>query len=147
MKIQCLHGYFKFYENRVGELSDFMEYSGLSLVAKSDYYTFSALENAPKHSLAGKELFPGFVAIKTFEGEPWEIFKENACVFNFLTNKVVPIASITNQTQVNFAGNRLTSPGLLLPGSLVQTGRKVQDYLTYYTTSRASWLYSEVGYV
>lgn len=147
MRVKCLHGYFLFEETKVGQVSDFMSRTGLSLVPVGTRYTFEALVDAPKYSLAGKALLGGFTAIETFEGEPWEVFEANGVIFDFGTDTVKPITAITQRTSVKLAGNRFVSPGLILPGTLTEEGKRVRDYAAWFSRDRLTWLYSEVGYV
>lgn len=145
MRIKCIHGYFIFQELRIGQVSDFMARFGLDLVPVGDYYTFADLEETPRHSLKGKELL-GNVAIKNYEGEPWEILEQNGLVYDFDKGLVVPISSISVRTKVEQAGNRFVSPGLILPGSITDGGR-VKDYSAWYSRDTLRFLYSEVAYV
>ncbi len=146
MNIICRHGYFIFRETRVGQLADFNRRFGFSLVPVGNYYTFEALEDAPRHSLQGKTLL-GVPAIKNFEGEPWEVFEANGLVYDFSKGLVLPIASVIQLTTVSLAGNRFVSPGLILPGSLTDEGQRVKDYSAWYSRDTLRFLYSEVGYV
>lgn len=147
MKIKCNHGYFRFYEIRVGEISNLIKRTGFDLVSKNDYFTFSDLIDAPRYSLEGKILID-IPAIKSFEGEEWEIFEQNNVVYDFTTGFVVPIASIITRTKIEAAGNRylVTNGGLLLPGSITTAG-KVKGYSAWYSSDRQTFLYSEVSFV
>lgn len=145
MKIDCLHGYFKFTESRIGELSDFASLFTLDLSSQDDYFTFTPLVNAPKFSIEGG-FYLGAIATKTFEGEPWEVMRENKLVFNFSTGKVVPIASITQRPQTGKAANYYFSDGLLLPGSVRDDGLRVTDYSAGYLFGSIKFKYSEVKY-
>jgi hypothetical protein len=122
-----------------------MDLFGLNLISVGRYYTFESLQNAPRHTIKGADLL-GFTATATFEGEPWEVFKANGVVYDFTLDLVRPIASTAVKTTISQAGNRFTSPGLLLPGSLVNIER-VQDFVGWFSRDRLSWVYSEVGYV
>lgn len=146
MRLKCIHGYFIFQETKVGQISDYMSLTGLSIVAKHDYFTFEFLKDAPEYSLTGKS-YLGVPAVATYEGNPWEVFEENGFVYNFATGLVVPIASIVQKTVVKLAGNRYVSPGLILPGSLTDEGKRVKGYAAWYSRDRQSWLYTEVDYV
>jgi len=143
MKLKCQHGFFIFEETRIGEISDFMSLTGLSVVPWRDRFTFATLAAMPAYTLEGKA-FLGFTATKTYEGEPGVLFEQNGVVYDFTKDLVVPISSITQRTKIILAGNRFTSPGLILPGSLTDGGR-VKDYSAW--LSRDRWLYSEVTYV
>lgn len=144
MRVKCLHGYFKFFEKKVGDISNFMNLTGLELSAKDDYFTFSSLIDAPKYSLAGKTILD-FVAIKTFEGEPWEVFEQNSIVYDFMLDQVLSILTVFKFADLIKTGNRYYSPGLILPGSLLSNGSKIKSYTAYW--DRTKWLYSEVDFV
>jgi len=146
MRLNCLHGFFIFQETKVGQVSDFMSLTGLSLVPWRDAYTFEALVDAPNFSLAGKTMLE-HPATKTFAGEPWEVFEANEVVYNFDTGLVVPIASITQRVVIQLAGNRFISNGLILPGSLTDDGDRVKDYSAWFSRDTLRWLYSGVSYV
>lgn len=146
MRVKCLHGFFIFQETKVGQVSDFMSLTGLSLVPWRDAYTFEDLEDAPDFSLKGKTML-GVSANENFEGEPWEIFEANELVYDFSKGLIVPISSITQTTTIQAAGNRFISPGLILPGSLTDEGDRVRDYSAWFSRDTLRWLYSEVGYV
>lgn len=146
MRVRCIHGYFIFEETRVGQISDFMSYFGLTLFPKDNYYTFEKLLEAPKYSLIGKPIL-GVNAIHTFEGEPWEVFEANELIYDFTLDLMRPISSVTQNTVVKLAGNRFYSPGLILPGSLNSEGQRVRDYVAWFSRDRLTWLYSEVSYV
>ena len=118
----------------------------MTIVPVGDLYTFLRLEDAPRYSLKGKP-FLGFTAVKTFEGEPWEVFEANGVVYNFATGLVVPIETITTITKVTPAGNRFVSPGMILPGSLTVEGERVKDYAAHFSRDRQTFLYTDVTYV
>lgn len=146
MKIKCLHGFFMFEETRVGQVFDFMSYTGFRLVPRESYFTFETLQEAPKYSLNKKPVL-GVPAIKTFEGEPWEVFEANGLVYDFTLDLVRKIETVTLQTQIQTAGNRFISPGLILPGSINQNGQRVRDFSGYFSRDTLKWLYTEVSYV
>ncbi len=146
MRIKCLHGYFIFKETRVGQISDFIRYSGLSLVPKLDYFTFETLEPCPEYTLSCKD-FLGAAATKTVEGKPWELFKENGVVYDFTKDILVPILSVAKVTEIRPAGEKLLSPGLILPGSVTVDGDRVMNYSAWFSMTRLSFQYSEVTYV
>lgn len=146
MRVRCLHGYFIFDEMRQGQISDFMNLTGLDLVSKDNYYTFDGLEDAPNYSLVGKNLL-NIPAIALFEGNPWEVFEANEVVFDFTTGLLVPIASIARIIEIKQAGNMFVSNGLIQPGSLTAEGKRVKDYAAWFSRDRLTWHYSEVVYV
>lgn len=146
MRIKCLHGYFIFEETKVGQISDFMSRYGFSLVPVGTYYTFEAIAETPRHSIAGKTIF-GIPALQTFEGEPWEVFEANEIAYNFSLGLVLPMSSMFQVTRIEKSGNKFISPGLLLPGSTTEGGQRVRDYTAWYSRDTLKFLYSEVVYV
>lgn len=146
MRINCVHGYFKFDEVTSGEMSDFMSAIGLTLKRKGDYFTFEDLVDAPDYSIVGQPYLTG-TATKTFEGPPWEVMKENQLVYNFETGKLVPILTITNSALLDQSGNVLVSPGLIMPGALTDRGERVIDYAAWFSTNAMRFRYSEVSFV
>jgi hypothetical protein len=142
MKIQCIHGYFKFEEREVGQMSDFISLFGLEIERSGDHFTFSDLIDAPKHSLPGG-LFLGCPTTVAFEGEPWEVMRENEIVYDFSTGLVVPIATIIQTFQLQTAGNKFLSSGMILPGSVMEDGTRVRDYAAFFKNNRFE--YSEVA--
>ncbi len=144
MRIDCLHGYFKFTETRSGQLQQFANYFRFDLTRSGDHFTFLDLFDAPKHSIAGGT-FLGIPTTATFEGQPWEVMRENGLVYNFITGKIVPIASIVQTAKLDQAATYLVSSGMILPGSITDDGR-VTDYSAHYDAAMSVFRYSEVEY-
>jgi hypothetical protein len=147
MKVKCLHGFFIFEQSIVGQISDFMSLTGLTLVPRENYYTFEGLEDAPNYSLKGRPLVGEVLAIETYQGQAWEVFEANGMVFDFLQGILVPISSVTQRVTLSAAGNRYISPGLILPGSLTGSGERVKEYSGFFSRQTLRWMYSEVGFV
>lgn len=145
MKLNCDHGYFKFYEMVSGEISDFVSLYGLDLVREGDFYTFEFLSGAPKYSIAGLP-YLGILAIKTFEGAPSEIMRENNLVYDFNKGLVVPILSVIQRVKITPTGQYFMSDGLILPGSVTDDGKRVTDYAAWYLPNSQRYKYSEVTY-
>src|SRR5687768_4529956 len=99
VRLRALHGYFIFEETQSGQISDYMSLTDFSIVPVGRYYTFEALELAPRYSIQAKSLL-GVPALKTFEGEPWEVFEENEIVYDFRDGIVKPISSIVLTTEL-----------------------------------------------
>lgn len=146
MRLKCIHGFYMFFETRVGQIADYMGYSGFDLVPMRDFYTFDLLSRAPKHSLAGKDLL-GINAVETFEGEPWEVFEANEFVFDIVSGELVPINSIFSIFKISESGNLYTSSGLLRAGSLNTRSERISGFDGWFSRDRMTWLYSEVTYV
>jgi hypothetical protein len=145
LRVNCLHGYFEFEEQKSGQISDFMSLFSFSLVRTGRLYTFEALEAAPDYAIKGGE-FLGATVTKTFEGQPHEVMRENELVYNFLTDSVVPLSSITQRIDVRTTLNYFVSEGLILPGSVTDDGFRVRDYAAWYDFNTESFRYSEINF-
>lgn len=145
MRIKCLHGFFIFDEFKTGQASKFMSQTGLKLVPWRGAYTFETIEPAPNFSIKGKDLF-GNTATKNYAGEPWEIFEQNNLVYNFNTDAVVLISSITQKIDLKLAGDHYISPGLILPGSITSNGDRIKSYTGQLSSFKPTWSYSEVTF-
>lgn len=145
MKISCVHGYFTFEEHAAGEISRFMSLFGFSIVPKGELYTFDFLSEAKDYSIKGN-LYLGANVIKTFEGLPSQIMRQNKLVYDFVNNKVVPITTVSQLVQIQTGANYRISNGLILPGSLTAEGLRVTDYSAWYLFDSAKFRYTEVSY-
>jgi hypothetical protein len=146
MHIRCQHGFFKFTETKIGQISEFMSWSGLTLVPKNDFYTFEFLEETPNFSIAGLDLL-GIPAVATFAGEPWEVFEANGFVYDFNADLLKPIETVLTKTKIVQAGDKFISQGLIMPGSLTDSGDRVKDYAAWFSMPKGTFKYSEVTYV
>ena len=146
MKLKCQHGFFTFEETKIGQVSDFMSYTGLVLTPWEDVFTFDFLSSPPDYSLKGKA-FLEFTALHTFEGRPWEVFEANGVVYDWSAGIIKPITSITTVTTIRPAGDRYVANGLLLPGCLNQNGDRVRDFSGFFSRETLRFTYSEVTYV
>lgn len=150
MKIKCLHGYFIFEETKVAQISDFMRYTDLEIIPVQNHFTFADLELAPEFSIKGKPIEIGTAPLPAkvdFAGEPWEVMEANGMVYNFVTQLLQPIQSVTNIVSIDDGGNRFISPGLILPGSLTAEGKRVKDYAAWFSRDTQRFLYTAVAYV
>lgn len=143
MKINCLHGYFQFTDQKVGEISDFASLYRLDLVARDNYFTFSQLKAAPNYSVAGG-LFLGALCKVTFQGNAWDVMRANGLVYNFILQKVVPIETVLSRPYIIKAANYFISDGLILPGSVKDDGTRVTDYAAGYLFSSMKFRYTDI---
>lgn len=143
MRVNCRHGFFQFYEQSTGEISDFISLFGFDLVSEKDYYTFSTLQDAPRYSIQGGE-YLGAPAIVTYEGEPWEVMEANGLVYDYDQDKVISILEVTDILQLKETNRYFIADGMIAPGSLTDEGNRVTDYSAFYESNRFE--YSEVTY-
>lgn len=143
MRVECIHGYFKFFETRPGQISEFVSRYGLDISRSDDHFTFESLVEAPDFSLPGGE-FLGAATTAAFEGKPWEVMRANSLVYDFTKDLVVPIASIIRPAKLSLSGKFYVSDGMILPGSVTEDGSRVKDYAAFY--ENLTFRYSEVGH-
>jgi hypothetical protein len=141
MRIDCLHGYYKFQETQAGELSQFANLFGLELERSGDHFTFSDLVDAPTYSLPGGT-FLGCPTLFTMEGPPWEVMRKNKLVYDFQKGLVVPSLAILTVCSLDQAGFSFVTNGMILGGSVTEDGSRVTDYAAFYNQSK--FRYSEV---
>ena len=144
MRIDCVHGYFRFYEKAAGQVSVFASKFGLSLTFIEDHFTFETLADAPKYSIAGATYLSN-TALSTFEGPIGEVMRENGLVYNFELDSVIPLLTVTRTAQLSRSSSYFVSGGLIIPGSITDGGSRVTDYSAHYDGTK--FLYSGVKLV
>lgn len=142
VKIKCRHGFFTFHEEKAGEISKFAYLFDLDLVPFRDAYTFESLVDAESYSLAGK-LYLNLPAIKTFEGEPWEVLEENKFVYGLSLGALIPIETIIDPITVSKSDYYYLQTGLIQPGCLIG-GKRVINYSAWYGWQAYSIKYTEI---
>jgi hypothetical protein len=145
MRIECIHGYFRFYETAPGQISRFMSLFGLEIERSGDHFTFARLVDAPHYSLPGG-LFLFAPTTEAFAGMPWDVMRENDLVYDFHLDLVGPIFTSLRRAELEQAGNCYVSTGMIAPGSIMDDGSRVTDYAAFYNEDRATFKYSEVGF-
>lgn len=143
MKITCIHGYFIFREDNLGEVARFNSASNMDLVRKDDYYTFSFLRDAPKYAIQGKPYLNSTI-VKTYAGKPWHIFRENGLVYDFAAKAVVPYVTVLNKIEPTVISNGFSARGLIKPGSIRPSGQRVIGYTCHADLNRYFFSYSEL---
>lgn len=144
MKIKCINGYFIFEETYAGDIAKFISlFRGLEIVPDKNIFTFSKLAGAPFYSIKGNQ-YLGATAKKTFEGNPWDVMRENELVYNFNTGLVVDMNTISQAVSIVQVGSYYTSSGLILPSSRMESGDRVTDYTARYSFETSRFLYTGV---
>jgi len=145
MQVVCLHGYFQFREERLGEVAKFNTLYEQDLVSRGDYFTFELLATAKNYSLLAG-LYSGVVASKTYAGEPWEVMEQNQLVYDFNLKTLLPLVSVTNKIDPLPLYNGFTARGLILPGSINKTWMRVKSYKVRFNLDDLIFNYSELTY-
>jgi len=146
VRITCTHGYFKFEESRLGQISDLMAIFEFELISVEDYFTFPLLAEAKDYSIIGAD-YLGATAIKTFEGKPWEVMRQNKLIYDFNLDAVMPINSISRSVELSSTSRYFIANGLILPGSVTEDGSRVTDYSAWFFKDELLFRYSEIDYV
>lgn len=145
MRILCRHGHFSFFQAYPGEIAEFAQYWETELVRVEGFYTFPLLAEAPEYSLKGKS-FLGLTAVKTFEGTPWEIMRENGFVYSLAEKSLVPKASIAAPYTPVLTGYYFSENFPMLQPGLRVGGNQILSWDASYNDSQKILKISEFGY-
>ncbi len=132
-----------FEEVEAGQISSFMSLMGVTLSPVDNYFTFPFLLDAKDYSILGNQ-YLGATAIKTYEGKPWEVMRENSLVYDFNAGEAVPISSITKNIQLSQGDGYFITNGLILPGSITDDGSRVTEYSAWFSFKLANFKYTDV---
>jgi hypothetical protein len=143
MKIICLHGYYKFYEESVGEIAKYNGTYGKDLTAHEDFFTFPNLIDIPEYSIKGKA-FSNTIATANFYGKLWELFEANGFAYDFVNELIANINTLGQyfkkyQSTYGF----WFSTGLILPGSFSDDGIIIKGYHCTFDFSSLLYKYTE----
>lgn len=144
LKIKCVHGFFTIDETSPGEIARFADlFAGLEIVSFGESFTFADLVDVPEYTIKGGELFD-LVASATIADTPGEIFRANKIVYDFNAGLFKPITSIRTIVEIDQGSSYYLSPGLILPGSLTDGGKRVTDYAAWYLFGEGQFKYSSI---
>lgn len=128
MKVLCRHGHFAFYPEKASDIAKFSTFFDVTLKRERDYYTFEGLFGADTYSILGKP-FLNLPAITTYQGEPWEVMRENNYVYHLQTGLIVPKLAIISVIDIPYVGSYFRAGGSLIqPGSRTLLGRQILSY-------------------
>ncbi len=128
MRVVCRHGHFAFYPDNASEIGRFANYFEANLEREEDYFTFEALAGLRKYSILGQP-YPLLPATKTFEGNVWDVMRENNLVYSLTLGTLVPKLSILSLVDIPLVGYfSLVQGSLLQPGSRILTGQQILSY-------------------
>lgn len=122
MRVLCRHGHYAFYPKTSEDLGRFTSHFKISLQPYSDFFTFPLLVNAPKFSITAFP-FLNLPALTTYEGEPWQVMRENGFIYDITTGLLVPKALVLTLVRPVLSGFyfRIDKP-LLQAGSINAVG-------------------------
>lgn len=128
MRVICRHGHFAFYPRRTEDVAQFASMYDYSLKREEDYFTFDKLYEAPHYSLAGKP-YINLPAIKTYEGKPWDVMRENNFVYSIALKLLVPKTAIIGVIEILQSDLfYIVDQGLIQPGLRTIRGIPVMSY-------------------
>src|SRR5690349_5369503 len=128
MRITCLHGYFIFREDQIGEIAKFNSMYEQDLVKKDDYFTFQLLASAPIYSVAASPWLSAAIPTATFCGQPWEVMAANGFIYNVSLKLIQAKELITTQAQFFRKYSNFMSRGLIQPGSFNTNWQQITGY-------------------
>ncbi len=147
MRIVCRHGHIAFYPRYAVEISQFVEYWGVSLIRVDDYFTFAPLAELDRFSLAGLA-YGNLTANTTYEGRnPWDVMRENEFVYHIGSSVLLPKSSIAIQVDPTLSsGFWVPATTLVQPGSRNRAGNQILSYSGEYNNHFAELKVSEYSY-
>jgi len=146
MKLLVRHGHFAFFPDGASDVARFNALQGITLEREGDFYTFPALVGLKDYSIAGG-LYGGLAATKTFEGNPWDIMRENNWVYSLLAGAIVPKSTIITKASVKLVTFYFVSGTTLVqPGSLSDTGEQILSYDSLFDDRANRLLIREFSY-
>ncbi len=146
MRVVCRHGHFAFYPRNASDIQRFSHAFEETLEREEDYFTFSNLAGAKNYSLLGKS-YLNTTAVKTFQGTPWRVMKENNLVYNVQLGLLVPklsIVGVVDLTQKGFFF--VCNVPLLQPGARTILGNQILSYSGEFDEDKFYLRILEYGY-
>lgn len=146
MRVICNHGFVKFYPQQPEDLVRFKRKLGIDLYSERDYFTFEALLDLPRFSIAAMP-YEGVPAIKTFEGrDASDVMRENRLVYSMELETIIPVDAVIAVTDLaqslNYAiiSGPFLEPGARLSGTVQRVvsynGWLSLDYQRFYVFDR-----------
>ncbi len=147
MRVLCRHGHFAFYPRRAGDIYQFAQAFDVELEREEDYYTFSGLIGAPKYSLTLKPYLNLLPATTTFEGNPWDVMRENGFVYNVALGLIVPKLTVLGLVELTQKSTfYVANVPLLQPGARTMLGRQILSYSGEFSDDKFYLRILEFGY-
>lgn len=145
MRILCRHGHLAFYPRDAEDISRFSNLFDVELVKERDFYTFQRLQGAADYSLALKPYLT-LPATRTFEGDPWDLMRENNWVYHIATDLIVIKTAVTEVIQLPAIGFCfLAESPIIQPGSITEGGR-ILSYSGEWNQGKAQLKITEFDY-
>jgi hypothetical protein len=128
MRVLCRSGHLAFFPNDASEVSRFMSIYKVNLVRVDNFYTFNGIASAKDYSLENHN-YLNLKASKTFEGNPWDVFKANNFVYDLTSNLLILKTAVKAKVELPLVGDYYLSPNpVLQPGSVFKGGSKIMSY-------------------
>jgi len=120
VKVIARHGFIEYYPQKADDLQVFRRLFDVTLVAEKNYFTFEALAELPRYSIAGA-LYAGLPALVTYEGrDASEVMRENNFVYSMALKTLVPTVAIVGTIELPQTQNYAMAKGpFVQPGSLL----------------------------
>lgn len=128
MRILCRSGHFAFYPDASSDISHFCSLYKTNLARENDYYTFPALVGLPDYSLPVLP-YKNLPAVVRYEGQPWEVMRENGFVYSLTLKVLVPKLTIVGLIDMPASsGYFVSSTPIIQPGLLTKNGQRLMSY-------------------
>ncbi len=127
MKINCDHGYYKFYTSSTADLFRFRAAFGVELCPKQDYFTFEELSSLEPFSLKNQP-FGNLTAKASICADYGDLFKANGFVFDLGSKKLAFSEDIKTELKSyrSWSGS-LNLRGLPQAGGIIK-GKKLLSF-------------------
>lgn len=146
MRVTCRHGHYAFFPRDSSEIGAFSNLFAEELARVEDYYTFSFLKDAEKYSLEAKP-YLGLPALVTFEGNPWDVMRENGFVYSVGLKLLVPKETITSTVGVSRVGYySIVDRPLIQAGARNASGQQILSFDGEFTLSSRQLKLTEFSY-
>lgn len=82
MIVDCIHGFYKFVPENLGDIAIWQDYNEKELVSAGEYYTFKSLAEMPNYSFIGGT-YAGNPLIVNYSGEQSEVLRQNNLIYDY----------------------------------------------------------------
>lgn len=145
IKIVCEHGFYFFKSNLRGEIEEFSQAMNIDLIFKNDKYIFKELENAENYSIKGAQ-YLNEKSTMTYSGLVQDVFKANKFVFDLIEKKIKIIDSFPFLIKTKASLGYYVSNNLYQAGSLNSEGKRLTNFVCFYSLSTNEFSYEVLNF-
>lgn len=112
MRIVCEKGFYKFFPQKIMDVTRWESKTGAELAECEDYFTFKTLANLPNYSLLGHRYSGLFLGLSNYAGKRDDVMHKNGYCFFLKTQTLILKTAIFEKADY-FQSNYIFSNGLL----------------------------------